>query len=79
MANSGIFTARLAAVAFSIRIAGLSFPRSSMWVRYIWVYRERPLDENTSHFPLGEKLCQEFIRGVFDVSGRATPPPDGTM
>ena len=63
--NSGMLTARLAAVVFSIRIAGLSLPSSSMCVRYICVYGERALEENTSQRPLGEKLCQEFMqRGV---------------
>ena len=35
--NSGMLTARLAAVELSIRMAGLSLPFSSMWVRYICV------------------------------------------
>src|SRR5271157_2190139 len=45
--NSGRFTARFAAVEFSIRMAGLSLPSASMWVRYIWVYGERALEEKT--------------------------------
>jgi hypothetical protein len=73
--NSGIFTARLAAVAFSIRIAGLSLPSSSMCVRYICVYGDRLFEENTSQRPLGEKLCQEFISGVLRAC--AAPPPLG--
>ena len=77
--NSGRFTARLAAVLPSIRIAGLSFPASSMCVRYICVYGDRPFEENTSHRPLGEKLCHEFMRGVFARIRRATPPAAGTM
>jgi hypothetical protein len=35
--NSGMLTARFAAVEFSIRMAGLSLPDSSMWVRNICV------------------------------------------
>src|SRR5450756_1557211 len=79
LTNSGMFTARLAAVAFSTRIAGLSLPASSRWVRNICVYGDRLLEENTSHRPLGEKLCQEFISGVLQRIGRAAPPPAGTM
>ena len=52
-----MFTARFAAVAFSTRMAGVSLPRSSMWVRNIWVYGERLLEEKTSQRPLGGKLC----------------------
>lgn len=74
-----MFTARLAAVASSIRIAGLSSPFSSMCVRYICVYTDRPLEENTSHRPFGEKLCHEFIRGVLDRNRWAVPPLKGTM
>jgi len=37
LTNSGMFTARLAAVEFSIRIAGLSWPSASRWVRNICV------------------------------------------
>jgi hypothetical protein len=33
LTNSGILTARLAAVEFSTRIAGVSLPASSIWVR----------------------------------------------
>ena len=35
---------------------------------HLFVYGPRLLDENTSHRPLGEKLCQESIRGVFPFS-----------
>ena len=66
-----MLTARLAAVAFSIRIAGLSLPSSSRCVRNICVYGERLLEENTSQRPLGEKLCQEFISGVLQRMRRA--------
>ena len=77
--NSGMFTARLAAVLFSTRTAGVSLPCSSMWVRNIWVYGERLLEENTIQRPLGEKLCQEFMSGVFARMRRASPPSAGTM
>ena len=63
----------------STRIAGLSSPFSSMWVRYIWVYGERALEEKTSHRPLGEKLCQEFISFVLECKSRAVPPANGTI
>src|SRR5580698_2938959 len=53
LTNSGRLTARFAAVALSIRIAGLSWPSASMWVRYIWVKNERPFDEKTIQRPLG--------------------------
>src|ERR1039458_1553240 len=54
LTNSGMLTARLAAVEFSMRMAGLSLPSSSMWVRNICVYGERLLDRkstrlNSSH------------------------------
>src|SRR5664280_2579250 len=79
LTNSGRLTARFAAVALSIRIAGLSLPFASRWVRYICVYGDLALDENTSQRPLGEKLCHEFIRGVFDRMRRACPPSAGTI
>src|ERR1022692_351170 len=74
-----MFTARLAAVVLSIRMAGLSLPSASICVRYICVYGDRLLDENTSHRPLGEKLCHEFIRDVLHRMRRAGPPAAGTM
>src|SRR5689334_21019445 len=77
--NSGMFTARLAAVEFSIRTGGLSCPFSSMWVRNLCVYGERLFEENTSQRPLGEKLCHEFMSGVLHRIRRASPPSAGTM
>src|SRR5512141_1983672 len=77
--NSGILTARFAAVAFSIRTGGLSSPDSSMCVRNIWVYGDRLFDEKTSQRPFGEKLCQEFMSGVLQFMRRAVPPVAGTM
>src|SRR5271157_1933875 len=74
-----MFTARLAAVALSTRMAGLSLPSASMCVRYICVYGDRAFDENTSQRPLGEKLCHEFIRGVLQRIRRACPPSAGTI
>ena len=50
-----------------------------MCVRYICVYGERLLDENTSQRPLGEKLCQEFMSGVLQRMRRASPPAAGTI
>src|ERR1017187_4653723 len=79
LTNSGMLTARLAAVAFSIRTGGLSLPSLSMCVRYIWVYGERALEENTIQRPLGEKLCQEFISRVLHFIKRAWPPLNGTI
>src|ERR1022692_1198509 len=79
LTNSGMLTARLAAVEFSMRMAGLSLPSSSMWVRNICVYGDRLLEENTSQRPLGEKLCHEFIRDVLQSMRRATPPATGTI
>ncbi len=79
LTNSGILTARFAAVAFSIRMAGLSLPSSSRCVRNICVYGDRLLEENTSQRPLGEKLCHEFISRVLQRISRATPPAAGTM
>src|SRR3974390_1922787 len=77
--NSGIFTARFAAVEFSTRMAGPPLPSSSMCVRNICVYGERLFDENTSQRPFGEKLCQEFISGVLQRIFRASPPDAGTI
>src|SRR5271165_5613034 len=77
--NSGIFTARFAAVAFSIRIAGVSFPCSSICVKYICVYGDLLFDENTSQRPFGEKLCHEFISAVLQFIRRAVPPAAGTI
>ena len=77
--NSGMFTARLEAVEFSMRMAGVSLPCSSMCVSHICVYGERLLEEKTSQRPLGEKLCQEFITGVLHRMRRAGPPSAGTM
>src|SRR5512135_2332889 len=77
--NSGRLTARLAAVAFSIRIAGLSLPPSSIWVRYICVYGDLLLEANTNQRPFGEKLCQEFMSAVLHFIRRACPPPVGTI
>src|SRR5205807_10016060 len=51
----------------------------AMCVRYICVYGDRPLEANTSHRPLGEKLCHEFISGVFARNRCAAPPSAGTM
>src|SRR5664279_4536854 len=79
LTNSGMLTARLAAVEFSIRMAGLSLPSSSMWVRNICVYGERLLDEKTSQRPLGEKLCQEFMGDILARIRRAAPPAAGTI
>ena len=50
-----------------------------MCVKYIWVNRERPFDEKTIQRPFGEKLCQEFMREVLQLSRRAVPPSKGTM
>ena len=36
-------------------------------------------EEKTSHRPLGEKLCHEFISGVLQRIRRAWPPSTGTM
>src|ERR1035438_2059832 len=72
--NSGMFTARFAAVMFSTRIAGLSLPFSSMWVRNNCVNSERPLDENASQRPLGENVCQEFIRDRLQFIRRGVAP-----
>src|ERR1035438_8957509 len=74
-----MLTARFAAVEFSMKMGGLSRPSSSMWVRNICVYGERLLEENTSQRPLGEKLCQEFIKSVLQSMRRAVPPAAGTM
>src|ERR1017187_5917044 len=79
LTNSGMLTARLLAVEFSIRMAGLSLPSSSMWVRNICVYGERLLEENTSHRPFGEKLCHEFMSGVLHRMRRASPHCAGTI
>lgn len=67
------------AVELSIRMAGLELPSLSLCVRYICVYGDRALDKNTSHRPLGEKLCHEFIGDMLDRRRRATPPSNGTM
>src|ERR1017187_580823 len=77
--NSGMFTARFAAVLFRSRMAGLSLPFSSMWVRNSCVNSERPLEENASQRPLGEKVCQEFIRDRLQFMRRAVPPSNGAM
>src|ERR1017187_8309266 len=77
--NSGMLTARLLAVEFSMRMAGVSRPSGSICVRNICVSGERLLEENTSQRPLGEKLCQEFIRDVLHFMRRATPPLNGTI
>ena len=77
--NSGMFTARLAAVASSITIAGLSLPAASMCVRYIRVYGPRRFEENTSQWPLGDQLCQEFIGAAFEFNAAPWPPPAGTI
>ncbi len=77
--NSGIFTARFAAVEFSIAIAGVLLPSASMCVRYRRVYTEGDFDEKTSQRPFGEKLCHEFITGRLLRRGRSTPPPTGTI
>src|ERR1022692_3725904 len=69
-----MFTARLAAVAFSMRIGGLSCPFSARCVRYICVYGDRLLDEKTIHRPFGEKLCHEFMSGRFARIRRGSPP-----
>src|ERR1022692_3098116 len=69
-----MFTARLAAVAFSMRIGGLSCPFSARCVRYICVYGDRLLDEKTIHRPFGEKLCHEFMSGRFARIRRGWPP-----
>src|ERR1019366_4109323 len=79
LTNSGMFTARFAAVEFSIRIAGLSLPSASRWVKNICVYGDRLFDEKTSQRPFGEKLCQEFMRRVLQFMRRAAPPAAGTM
>src|SRR5260370_14400822 len=77
--SSGMLTARLAAVVLSMRIGGLSRPSLSMWVRNIRVYGDQLFEEKTSHRPLGEKLCQEFISDVLQRISRALPPCAGTM
>ena len=77
--NSGMFTARFAAVEFSMRIAGVSLPFSSMCVKNICVYGVRLFDENTIQRPFGEKLCHEFISDVLHVISRALPPIAGTI
>ena len=74
-----MFTARFAAVEFSIRMAGLSLPSSSTCVRKSCVYGERDFDEKTSQRPFGEKLCQEFMSGVLHRMSRASPPSAGTI
>src|ERR1700690_1248501 len=79
LTNSGMLTARLAAVELSTRIGGLSLPSWSRCVRDIWVWGDRFLEEKTSQRPLGEKLCQEFMRDVFERIRRGTPPAAGTM
>src|ERR1700691_6812036 len=79
LTNSGRLTARLDAVALSIRIGGLELPSSSRCVRYICVYGERAFEEKTSQRPLGEKLCHEFISEVLARRRRATPPSNGTI
>src|ERR1035441_11078825 len=79
LTNSGMFTARLAAVEFSMRIAGLSLPSASRWVKNICVYGDRLFDEKTSQRPFGEKLCHEFICEVLALILRAVPPSNGTM
>jgi len=76
--NSGMFTPRFAAVAFSTRIAGLSLPFSSMWVRNNCVNSERPFDENASH-ARSAKRVQEFIGERLQFIRRAVPPSNGTM
>src|SRR5271166_3701145 len=63
----------------STRIAGLSLPSASMWVRNNCVNAERPLEENASQRPLGENVCQEFIRDRLQFMRRALPPLKGTM
>lgn len=77
--NSGMFTARLDAVAFSTRMAGVAFPSASMWVMYSCVYSDGLFEEKASQWPFGENVCQEFMTGWFDASGRASPPLNGTM
>ena len=52
---------------------------ASRCVRYICVYGDRAFDENTSQWPFGEKLCQEFIRRVLARRRRGVPPADGIM
>ncbi|MGA2169806.1 MAG: hypothetical protein ABSG62_16495, partial [Terracidiphilus sp.] len=37
------------------------------------------MEEKTSQRPLGEKLCQEFIRDVLARMRRATPPAAGMI
>src|SRR5664279_3865879 len=77
--NSGIFTARFAAVVLSTRIAGLSLPSASMCVNMSCVKGDRPFDEKASQRPFGEKVCQEFIVGVLQFISRALPPWKGTI
>jgi hypothetical protein len=79
LANSGKFTARLAAVVLSTRIGGVSFPSASTCVRYNWVYGDRLFDEKASQRPLGENVCHEFISGVLHFISRASPPAEDTM
>src|ERR1039458_5948145 len=74
-----MLTARLAAVVFSTRIAGLSLPAASICVRYICVYGERRFEENTSQRPLGDQECQEFMGAAFERKRRAVPPCAGMM
>ena len=62
----------MAAVEFSIRIGGESFPSSSIWVRNTCAY-DQLFEENASQRPLGEKLCHEFIRLVLHFNRRACP------
>src|ERR1035441_2895438 len=78
LTNSGMFTARLAAGEFSMRIAGAWVTLPSRWVKNIWVYGGRLFDQKTSQRPFGEKLCQEFMRRVLQFMRRASPPAAGT-
>ena len=44
-----------------------------------WFMLSASDEENTSQRPLGEKLCQEFMRGILQRIRRAWPPSAGTM
>src|SRR3989338_6097902 len=78
-ANSGMLAERLSAVELGSRTGGLSSPFSSICVRKSWVYTVFCLEENTIQRPLGEKLCQEFMRAVLQRIRRGGPPSAGAI
>ena len=54
-------------------------PCASMCVRKSWVYGPLSFEEKTSHLPLGDQLCHEFMRAVLHCKRRASPPAAGMM